>query len=103
MFVWKDSPGWKNMTEELYEVKRQWPVPGSKTGKIEDERCAEQLMYVRHSVTKSRVLDQVGWKEDAAPVVESEILTHPPFSLGKLLPDFLQPLFWLCSNTWKFC
>ena len=42
-FVWKK----KAMLEtELYEVKREWPQPGSKTGKMLDE-CFEPLVHAQ--------------------------------------------------------
>ena len=57
-FVWKKAAGWKNLTEELYEVRRQGPVAGSKTGKMQDECCAERLMWgeSKYAVKKVAVL-----------------------------------------------
>ena len=41
-FVWKEGKGTLDM--ELCEIKREWPQPGSKTGKMLDE-CFEPIVH----------------------------------------------------------
>ena len=43
-FVWKQGRG--TLDAELCEVKREWPQPGSKTGKMLDE-CFEPVVYAQ--------------------------------------------------------
>lgn len=43
-FVWKQ--GKSSQETELCEVKREWPQPGSKTGKMQDE-CFEPIVHMQ--------------------------------------------------------
>ncbi|KAH7388636.1 hypothetical protein BKA66DRAFT_54992 [Pyrenochaeta sp. MPI-SDFR-AT-0127] len=43
-FAWKQ--GKATLETELCEIKREWPQPGSKTGKIQDE-CFEPIVHVQ--------------------------------------------------------
>lgn len=52
-FVWKANPAWKKSgSEVLYEVRSEWGVPGSKTGKMEDEVFDRKLAWT----TSDRVI-----------------------------------------------
>jgi hypothetical protein len=42
-FVWKQGKG--TLETELCEIKREWPQPGSKTGKMLDE-CFEPIVHI---------------------------------------------------------
>src|SRR5205085_5700916 len=48
-FVWKSEIGGKNLGrvywETLYETRRVWPKPGSRTGKKEDETVGPRLCW----------------------------------------------------------
>jgi hypothetical protein len=45
-FVWKqEGMSTNSMKESLFEVEKEWPKPGSKTGKIEDKTVARKLMW----------------------------------------------------------
>jgi hypothetical protein len=53
-FVWKDGP--KALTlDQLYEVKREWPVEGSKTGKIMDETFDRPLCWGETKLSMSKL------------------------------------------------
>ena len=42
--MWKQKKNTSKI-QELREVKREWPLPGSKTGKMEDECFEETLVW----------------------------------------------------------
>jgi hypothetical protein len=46
-FVWKERSGISNVMapEDLWEVKRVWPRPGSKTGKMLEETVGEKIVW----------------------------------------------------------
>lgn len=44
-FVWKDSGKVTNLIDCLYEVRREWAKPGSKTGKKEEETFTRRLVW----------------------------------------------------------
>jgi hypothetical protein len=52
-FVWKQGKGL--LDTELCEVKREWPQPGSKTGKMLDE-CLEPIVYTRGKFAMKKAL-----------------------------------------------
>jgi hypothetical protein len=52
-FVWKTGKG--ALDTELCEVKREWPQPGSKTGKMLDE-CLEPIVYARTKTALKKAL-----------------------------------------------
>ena len=43
--MWKECGGSTSKAEELREVKREWSVEGSKTGKMQDECFEERLAW----------------------------------------------------------
>jgi hypothetical protein len=45
-FVWKQDSHWTNGNrEELWEVEKEWPKPGSKTGKKEEKTFDKPLVW----------------------------------------------------------
>jgi hypothetical protein len=45
-FVWKQDSHWTNGNhEELWEVEKEWPKPGSKTGKKEEKTFNRRLVW----------------------------------------------------------
>jgi hypothetical protein len=54
-FVWKESGSRVNFIENLHEVKREWPDPNSKTGKILDEVHSRRLVWGESKFAMSKV------------------------------------------------
>jgi hypothetical protein len=53
-FVWKQDTIIGKLKETLYEVEKEWPKPGSKTGKKEDTTLERRLMWSKTSSIASK-------------------------------------------------
>lgn len=53
-FVWKNNPKIMGL-EQLYEVKKEWPVEGSKTGKRMDETFGRPLCWGETKLAMSKL------------------------------------------------
>ncbi|KAJ3505224.1 hypothetical protein NLJ89_g7529 [Agrocybe chaxingu] len=66
-FVWKDETKFTKEREAMYEVKKELPVEGSKTGKMTDETFERPLAWVlgKSSVRKVCTIGMVGGLDQA--------------------------------------
>jgi hypothetical protein len=53
-FVWKEDKG-RGGADALYEVKREWADPESKTGKVMDETFERPLVWLENKISAKSV------------------------------------------------